>query len=149
MTMDVQAAIRSGLGPLGALLPPGAVRSAADGVLRAVGSFPIGDPNAMRAAAARLREIAARTHQEADRMNAAVEACHSWAGPARDTLAARVRNVVHEAHVRAGRLESSANALIAAAGRVEQAQHQWNSRLNQLSNNAIHHLRALAQNARI
>lgn len=149
MTMDVHAAIRSAVGPLGSLLPPGAVRSAADGVLRAAGSFPIGDPNAMRAAATRLRQIAVQTRQEADHMNAAVDACHSWAGPARDRYAARVRDDVRRSHERAARLEHSANALTAAAGRVEQAQQQWQAHLNRLRDDAVQHLRTLARHARI
>ena len=44
----------------------------------------------------------------------------------------------HQATLRAARLENSANALTAAAGRVEQAQHQWESRLNHLRNDAVH-----------
>lgn len=149
MNTDLQAAIRSALGPSVNALAPGAVRAAADGVLRAVGSFPIGDPNAMRAAAARLRDIAVRTHQEADRMNAAVDACQTWTGPARERLASRVRDEAHQVHARAARLESSANALTAAAGRVEQAQHQWESRLNHLRNDAVHQLRTIAQHTRL
>lgn len=149
MSIDVHTAIRSALGPAGGLLHDGAVRAAADGVLRAVGNFPIGDPNAMRAAAARLREIATRTRQEADRMNTAVERCASWAGPARNVLAARVRDTVHHAHQRAARLENSANALTAAAGRVEQSQHQWNLRMDYLRNDAVHQLRALAERTRL
>lgn len=149
MTLNVQAAIRSALGPLGSVLPPGAIRAAADGVLRAVGNFPIGDPAAMRAAAARLRDIAHRTRQEADRMNAAVDACQGWAGPARERLAARVRDEAHQVHVHATRLENSANALTAAAGRVQQAQHQWGSRMDHLRNDAVHQLRAIAQHTRL
>ena len=149
MSTDVHAAIRSALGPVAGALAPGAVRAAADGVLRTVGSFPIGDPAAMRAAAARLRDIAHRTRQEADRMNAAVDACHSWAGPARERLAARVRGEVQQVHARAARLEHSANALTAAAGRLEQAQHQWQSRLDHLRNDAVHQLRAIAQRPRL
>lgn len=149
MAINVQSAIRSALGPNVNSLSDGAVRAAADAVQRALGSFPIGDPPAMRAAAIRLRDIAARTRQEADRMNAAIEGCHGWTGPARDRLAARVRDEVHRSHERAGRIESSANALAAAAGRVEQAQHQWHSRLNYLRDDAVNQLRAVAQRTRL
>jgi hypothetical protein len=144
MTIDVQAAIRAALGSSAGSLTGGAVRSAADGVLRAVGGFPVGDPAGMRAAAARLRDIALATRQEADHMNGAVERCRSWAGPARNRLATRVRDEVQETHDRATRLESSANALAAAAGRVEVAQHDWHSRLDHLSDDAIKRLRAVA-----
>lgn len=82
-------------------------------------------------------------------MNAAVEACQGWSGPARELLAARVRDEAHQAHVRAARLENSANALTTAAGRVEQTQRQWESRVNHLRNNAINQLRAIAQRTRI
>jgi hypothetical protein len=144
MTIDVQAAIRSALGPHASMLNDGALRSAADGVLRALGSFPVGDPPAMRIAAARLREIALATRQEADRMGAAVEGCRSWVGHARDRLAARIREEVRQAHERATRLENSANALTAAAGRVENAQHAWQSRLNHLRDDAVSRLRTVA-----
>ena len=86
MSSELQAAIRQALGPSASSLTDGVLRAAADGISRAVGSFPIGDPPAMRSAAVRLHDIALRTRQEADRMNAAIERCGSWIGPARERI---------------------------------------------------------------
>ena len=140
---DIERAIAGGLGPLAATVGHAAVSSAANAVMRAAGSLPIGDPAAMRAAAHRLHDIAARTRQEADQRAAAFARCHSWSGPLRERMTSELHDDAAFIREHAARLDHVADELNVAAGRVERAQHDWRVRLDRLSADAIHRLRAL------
>jgi hypothetical protein len=144
MSGEVELAIGTALGPLAAKVGSTAVHSAASAVMRAAGSLPIGNPPAMRAAAARLHDVAARTRAEADRRTDALSRCGTWHGPLRDRVAHQIDDDIQFIRAHATRLDQVAAELSTAAGRVEQAQHTWRARLDQLSADAAHRLRSLA-----
>lgn len=143
---EVEASIRAGLGgPAAGLVGGSAIRAAAAGVMRTAGAFPIGDPGAMRAAAARLRDIAARVRTEADHRRAVLSQCRAWHGPARDRANHYVAADAAELEQEAARLDHAATELDQAATRLLQQQQQWSAGVARLRDNAIRHLQAAAR----
>lgn len=148
MSVDIQAGIRSALGPQAALVGGGAIGAAAASVAARLGPFPIGNPAAMRAAAQRLRAIANEARQQGDRLTSAISRCGSWEGPARQRMEAELRRERQLVHDQAAQLDQAAQGLLTQASSVEQRQHQWNSQLPRMRDDVVRQLLSAAGRVR-
>jgi hypothetical protein len=110
----------------------------------AAGPFPIGDPGAMRADAARLSQEAQQIGDKAQ-LIAGWVADMPYEGPGAVRLRSEATSLSGDLTAQAGRLSDLAAFVAAAAGQVEDQQAAWHQRFNQAQDEARTQAQAAAR----